>query len=125
MPGSNWMVVSTPENYVITRDRGFSMLGLKARHRKKAERMAAVHHKCLIISHLGEVAHGQKVLRPVLKNRAVAAIGDEFVGVFGNFWVEVILNHQLDGRRLPRPMRVFKNGHGDPILAAFFASKAA
>src|SRR3954469_6341661 len=40
MPGSHWMIVMSPENFEITRSRGFDMLGLKSRHRKKAERMA-------------------------------------------------------------------------------------
>ena len=40
MPGSHWMVVMSPENFEITRQRGFDMVGLKSRHRKKAERMA-------------------------------------------------------------------------------------
>jgi hypothetical protein len=34
------MIVLSPENFEITRSRGFDMLGLKSRHRKKAERMA-------------------------------------------------------------------------------------
>lgn len=40
MPGSHWMIVMTPENFEITRSRGLDVIGLKARHRKKAERMA-------------------------------------------------------------------------------------
>ena len=40
MPGSHWMIVMSPENFEITRDRGFDVVGLKSRHRKKAERMA-------------------------------------------------------------------------------------
>src|SRR5919206_141552 len=40
MPGSHWMIVMSPENYEITRERGFDLVGLKSRHRKKAERMA-------------------------------------------------------------------------------------
>ena len=39
MPGSHWMIALTPENFEITERLGFSMLGLKARHRRKAERM--------------------------------------------------------------------------------------
>jgi hypothetical protein len=39
MPGSHWMVSLTPENFEATLAHGFSMLGLKTRHRKKAERM--------------------------------------------------------------------------------------
>ena len=40
MPGSHWMIVMSPENFEITRERGFDLVGLKSRHRKKAERMA-------------------------------------------------------------------------------------
>ena len=39
MPGSNWMIALTPENYDITVNHGFTTLGLKSRHRRKAERM--------------------------------------------------------------------------------------
>jgi hypothetical protein len=45
------MIVTTPENYVITRDRGFSSLGLKSRHRKKAERMLAGDRILFYVSH--------------------------------------------------------------------------
>ncbi|HYU21464.1 MAG TPA: EVE domain-containing protein [Chloroflexota bacterium] len=41
MPGSHWMIITSPENFEITRQRGLNVLGLKARHRKKAERMAS------------------------------------------------------------------------------------
>ncbi len=40
MPGSHWMIVMSPENFEITRARGLDVVGLKSRHRKKAERMA-------------------------------------------------------------------------------------
>src|SRR6185503_16880119 len=40
MPGSHWMIVMSPENFEISRERGFDVVGLKSRHRKKAERMA-------------------------------------------------------------------------------------
>ena len=40
MPGSHWMLVMTPENFEISRSRGLDLVGLKSRHRKKAERMA-------------------------------------------------------------------------------------
>jgi hypothetical protein len=41
MPGSHWLVTLTPENYAITRSMNFTFLGLRARQRKKAERVAA------------------------------------------------------------------------------------
>ncbi len=35
-----WIIVSSPENFRRTVDHGFTMQGIKSRHRKKAERMA-------------------------------------------------------------------------------------
>jgi hypothetical protein len=40
MPGSHWLITLSPENYAITRDQHFTLLGLRSRHRKKAERVA-------------------------------------------------------------------------------------
>jgi hypothetical protein len=34
-----WIVVGSPENYMRTAELGFTLQGLKSRHRKKAERM--------------------------------------------------------------------------------------
>ena len=38
MSKSYWMVVTTPENFEITRSMGFTLLGLKVYHRKKVQR---------------------------------------------------------------------------------------
>ena len=40
MPTNHWMIVSSAENFEISRSRGFSVQGIKSRHRKKAEKMA-------------------------------------------------------------------------------------
>jgi hypothetical protein len=40
MPGSHWLITLSPENYSITREGHLSLLGLRSRHRKKAERVA-------------------------------------------------------------------------------------
>ena len=34
-----WIIVGSPDNFVRTADHGFTVQGLKSRHRKKAERM--------------------------------------------------------------------------------------
>lgn len=39
MSETYWLVVGTPENYAISAARGWTVAGLKSRHRKKAERM--------------------------------------------------------------------------------------
>ena len=38
-PQSYWIVVGSPGNFEKTRELGFTIQGLKSRHRKKAERM--------------------------------------------------------------------------------------
>ena len=38
---TNWMLVSSAENFETSRARGFDIAGMKSRHRKKAERVAA------------------------------------------------------------------------------------
>lgn len=40
MPGSHWMLVLSPEDWETSRERGVDVIGLRQRHRKKAERMA-------------------------------------------------------------------------------------
>lgn len=36
---TNWIIVGSPDNFAKTRELGFTVQGLKSRHRKKAERM--------------------------------------------------------------------------------------
>lgn len=36
---TNWIVVGSPENFAATRSHGFTVQGLKSRHRKKTETM--------------------------------------------------------------------------------------
>ena len=37
----HWMIVSSPENFRKTREQGFTVQGIKSRHRKRAEAMRA------------------------------------------------------------------------------------
>ena len=37
---TNWLLVSSAENFEVSRERGFDIAGMKSRHRKKAERVA-------------------------------------------------------------------------------------
>ena len=39
-----WMIVSSAENFEISRSLGFSLQGMKSRHRKKAEKMVPGDH---------------------------------------------------------------------------------
>ena len=67
---------------------------------EQAQRMAAVHHQRLLVGHGGQVLHGEPVLRPVLENGPVAAVDDELVRMLRHPFVQVVLNHGHDGRRL-------------------------
>ena len=40
MPGSHWLITLSPENFSVMRELRFGLLGLRSRHRKKAERVA-------------------------------------------------------------------------------------
>ena len=39
MAKNYWMVVMTPENFEITKERGFDLYGMRRRHRRRAQRM--------------------------------------------------------------------------------------
>ncbi len=40
-PPTHWLLVSSPENFEVSRARGFDIAGMKSRHRKKAETVKA------------------------------------------------------------------------------------
>ena len=87
MPGSHWLITLSPENYTITHDMHFSLLGLRSRHRKKAERVAV----------------GDRVLYYVLYERIFPATVTVTSGYFEDrhpIWV----NHER--RDDPFPYRV-------------------
>lgn len=51
MPGSHWMLVLSPENWAITQSRGLDVIGLRQRHRRKAERMAPGDRVLFYVTH--------------------------------------------------------------------------
>ena len=79
---------------------------------EEPQRVTRIHHKGLLIGHLTEVFHHEAVLRPVLKDSTVSAVGDQLVRVLSYTRIEVVLNHQHDSRRLLRAMRIFIDGAG-------------
>jgi len=93
MPGSHWLITLSPENYAITRDMHLSLLGLRSRHRKKAERVAV----------------GDRVLYYVLSDRtfpATATVSSAYFEDRHPIWI----NHER--RDDPFPYRV----HTQPNL---------
>ncbi|MDP6498756.1 MAG: EVE domain-containing protein [SAR202 cluster bacterium] len=56
MPSNFWMMINNEENFRITQDRGFTLLGLKAQHRRKVQRITEGDRVLLYISHLRRFA---------------------------------------------------------------------
>ena len=100
MPGSHWLITLSPENYVITRETHFSLLGLRSRHRKKAERVAV----------------GDRVLYYVLTERTFPATATVTSAYFEDrhpVWV----NHERRDDPFPyrvhtQPATVLETGEG-------------
>ena len=72
--------------------------------------MPAVHDERLLFGHFAQVAHDEAVLGPVLEDGAIAAVRDELLRVLGDSRVQVVLDHQHDGRGLRGLGRVMVNG---------------
>ena len=60
---------------------------------EKAQRMAGIHHKRLLIGHGGQILHGEPVLSPVLEDGSVSAVDNQLVRVLGHSFVQVVLDH--------------------------------
>ncbi len=56
MPSNFWMMINNEENFRITQNRGFTLLGLKAQHRRKVQRITEGDRVLLYISHLRRFA---------------------------------------------------------------------
>ena len=56
---TNWLLVSSAENFETSRARGFDIAGMKSRHRRKAERVAPGDHVLFyltVVKSIGGVA---------------------------------------------------------------------
>ena len=51
MPLNFWMIVCNAENYRITQERGFTIQGLKAQHRRKVQRVGTGDRILYFVSH--------------------------------------------------------------------------
>ena len=61
------MVVTTPENYAVTRRRRFTIQGVKSRHRRRAETIAPGDRICWYLVGLGGFAATATVASPVFE----------------------------------------------------------
>ena len=52
MPSNFWMVINNEENFRITQALGFTVMGLKAQHRRKVQRIADGDRVLMYVSHL-------------------------------------------------------------------------
>ena len=57
-----------------------------------------------------EISHGQQVLSPILKYRAVPSVSNQLVRVLGNLGIKVVSDHVHDGRSLGTLSGIILNG---------------
>ena len=52
MPSNFWMIVNNERNFRITQERGFSVMGLKAQHRRKVQRISEGDRILMYVTHI-------------------------------------------------------------------------
>ena len=52
MPSNFWMIINNEGNFRITQDMGFSVMGLKAQHRRKVQRISDGDRILMYITHI-------------------------------------------------------------------------
>ena len=52
MPSNFWMIVNNERNFRITQDLGFAVMGLKAQHRRKVQRISQGDRILMYVTHL-------------------------------------------------------------------------
>jgi EVE domain-containing protein len=65
-----WILTGSPENYAVTRARGFDLIGLKQRHRRSAEQMVAGDRIVLYITKAMAFAAAIRVTGALFEDRA-------------------------------------------------------
>lgn len=61
---TNWMIVTSPDNYERTRKLRFTVQGIKSRHRRKAERMAPGDRVCWYLTGIQAFAATATITSP-------------------------------------------------------------
>jgi hypothetical protein len=69
-PAQTWILTGSPENYAVTRERGFDLIGLKERHRRSAEAMATGDRIVLYITGAMAFAASIRVTGDLFEDRA-------------------------------------------------------
>ena len=56
MPSNFWMIVNNEQNFRITQEQGFSVMGLKAQHRRKVQRISDGDRILMYLTHIRRFA---------------------------------------------------------------------
>ncbi len=69
MPARTWILTGSPENYAATRDRGFSVIGLKERNRNRALEIAPGDRIVLYLTRVKRFAARVRVTGELFEDR--------------------------------------------------------
>lgn len=64
-----WLIVTSPDNFEISRDRGFDMAGVKAVHREAAKKLAPGDRVAFYVTKIEAFAATATALTPALEQR--------------------------------------------------------
>ena len=70
MPRSYWMVIKSPENLRIARNRGFDLIGLVAQHRRKVQRVEPSDRVLIYVSKQRRFAATATVTSPMIEDQS-------------------------------------------------------
>ena len=84
--------------------------------RKEPQRESGIDGQGLLLGHRGQILHREPILRPVLEDGPVAAVGNEFVRVLGDARIQVVLDHRHDGGCLARTAGIFIDRAGIDVV---------
>jgi hypothetical protein len=102
---TNWMIVTSPDNYERTRKLHFTLQGVKSRHRRKAERMTPGDRICWYLTGLRSFA-------------ATGTITSRFFEGTEPIWLSEKKNERRASLRAGGPLPPHPQGARPPALSA-------
>ena len=95
---TNWMIVTSPDNYERTRKLRFTIQGIKSRHRRKAERMTPGDRICWYLTGLRSFAATGTITSPYFEGTEPIWVSEK-TGDMYPWRFNITKDHALDPDR--------------------------